>query len=55
MRFLLDSNILIHAMVDGDRHLKRQMRIHLSEIALSTIVQYELYSGSHHSRAGGSR
>jgi tRNA(fMet)-specific endonuclease VapC len=50
MRFLLDSNIFIQAMVNGDRHLKRQMRIHLSEIALSTVVQYELYSGSHHSR-----
>jgi len=49
MRFLLDSNIFIQAMVKGDRHLKRQMRVHLSEIALSTIVQYELYSGSHQS------
>ncbi|HEX8514336.1 MAG TPA: PIN domain-containing protein [Allosphingosinicella sp.] len=50
MRFLLDSNIFIQAMVKGDRHLKRQMRIHLSQIALSTIVQYELYSGSRQSR-----
>jgi tRNA(fMet)-specific endonuclease VapC len=50
MRFLLDSNIFIQVMVKGDRHLKRQMRIHVSQIALSTIVQYELYSGSHHSR-----
>lgn len=50
MRFLLDSNIFIQAMVKDDRHLKRQIRIHLSQIALSTIVQYELYSGSHRSR-----
>jgi tRNA(fMet)-specific endonuclease VapC len=45
MRFLLDSNVLIRLMTDGDRVLGRRMRIHSHEVALSVIVLHELHFG----------
>ncbi|HEX8127285.1 MAG TPA: type II toxin-antitoxin system VapC family toxin [Allosphingosinicella sp.] len=51
MRYLLDTNILIHSMARDGAGLRRRIRIHDGEVALSAVVLHELYFGAFRSDA----
>lgn len=51
MRYLPDTNILIHSMARDGAPLRRRIRIHEGEVGLSTVVLHELYFGAFRSDA----
>jgi tRNA(fMet)-specific endonuclease VapC len=50
MRYLPDSSVLIGIITHDDRTLKRRLKIHRQDIALSSIVFHELYFGAFFSK-----